>query len=414
MLIVIDAHNLEGRRTGVGRYLINLLKEWTKFDLPKDLKFILYFKKEIPVDLSSCDDDRFEKKILKAPFGYESNAFFVHYLLPQAAKRDKADILFCPGYVAPLFYRGKIALALHDIIYEARPELYNWPSAVDKILLKKVSKISAKKAKVIFTCSEFSRQEILKYYQVRPEKVLAIPLAADECFNPDVGGSTSKFILYVGSIFNRRHLSEAILAFEKIAGQLPDEQFLIIGANHTSPFTPHLSRIKKFLRKALHFLSVEIFYAKHSPQKARGKAQSSKGAGFIDIDGLIKSANQKLKRPAILRKDYSSDNDLISLYRDADLLVWLSDYEGFGLPILEAMACGTPVITTPAASIPEVAGQAAIYVKDPKNIDEIAQVIYNVLTSENLRQDLIKRGLEQAKKFSWKKCARKTLNALLS
>jgi len=376
MKIGIDAHNLEGQRTGVGRVLISILQQWNKFDLPQSIKFILYFKKEIPDDLE-LSDSIFVKKLLKA----QSNAFFVHWLLHRAAKKDNVDILFCSGYVAPLFYQGKIALTLHDIIYQARPDLYNWPSFWDKILLKKVSRMAAQKAKIILTPSEFSKKEVLKHYQVEPEKVFNVPLAADESFKQITDQNKlaevknkyqikDKFIFYVGSIFNRRHLPETIKAFGRLAPKLPNYQFLIVGANHTSP--------------------------------------------FINIDGLIRQANKQLNRPAILRQDYLTGQDLAALYSAADLLVWLSDYEGFGLPILESMACGTPVVTSPVASIPEVAGQAAIYVQDNSNIDEISEAIYRGLTDQQLRQDLIKRGLTQAKKFSWQRCARKTLDALVS
>ena len=376
MKIGIDAHNLEGQRTGVGRVLISILQQWNKFDLPQSIKFILYFKKEIPDDLE-LSDSIFVKKLLKA----QSNAFFVHWLLHRAAKKDNVDILFCSGYVAPLFYQGKIALTLHDIIYQARPDLYNWPSFWDKILLKKVSRMAAQKAKIILTPSEFSKKEVLKHYQVEPEKVFNVPLAADESFKQITDQNKlaevknkyqikDKFIFYVGSIFNRRHLPETIKAFGRLAPKLPNYQFLIVGANYTSP--------------------------------------------FINIDGLIRQANKQLNRPAILRQDYLTGQDLTAFYNAADLLVYLSDYEGFGLPILESIACGTPVVTSPVASIPEVAGQAAIYVQDNSNIDEISEAIYRGLTDQQLRQDLIKRGLTQAKKFSWQRCARKTLDALVS
>jgi len=374
MKIGIDAHDLEGQRTGVGRYLINLLEQWDKFDLPSDLKFILYFKKEIPdLDLSNS----FEKKLLDS----NSNAFFVHYLLPRAARKDKVDILFCPGYIAPIFYRGKIALTLHDIIYQARPELYNWPSFWDKILLKKISRISAQKAEIIFTPSEFSKKEVLRHYQVDADKVFVTLEAADNSFKQITDQNKlaeikkkyqikDRFIFYIGSIFNRRHLPEIIKAFERIGKQLPNYQFLISGANHTSP--------------------------------------------FIDIDGLIREVNQNLGYQAILHQDYLKGQDLIALYNAADLLVWLSDYEGFGLPILEAMACNTPVVTSPFGSILEVAGDAAVYVQDSKNIQEIFQAIKQGLTNENLRQKLIKQGLAQSKKFSWSRCAQQTLDALLA
>ena len=375
MKIGINAHNLEGKRTGVGRYLVNLLDNWNQLDIPANLEFILYFKSEIPKDIDLSN--KFQKKLLSI----SSNALFMHYGLPKAAKKDEVDWLFCPGYIAPIFYQGKIALALHDIIYQAHPELYNWPSIWDKILLKKFSKISAKKAKIIFTPSEFSRQEVIKHYQTDPAKVFTTLLATDDDFKlinnqgelDKIKGKykvKNKFILYIGSIFNRRHLPETIKAFEKIAKELTNYQFLIVGANHTSP--------------------------------------------FIDINGLIKQVNQKLNREAVLHQDYLSGKDLVLLYNAADSLIWLSDYEGFGLPVLEAMACGTPVITSPIASIPEVAGDSAIYIQDNSNINEISEGIYRGLTDKNLRQNLINKGFVQSQKFSWKECAQQTLDALLN
>ena len=335
MKIGIDAHSLEENRTGVGRYLFNLLKYWPKQDI------ILYFKKKVPDDIPNG-------KVLNT----NSNALFMHWFLPRAAKRDKIDILFCPGYVAPLFYRGKIALVLHDIIYEARPDLYNWPSIFDRILLKKVSKISAKKAKIIFTCSQFSKKEILKHYKVDPKKVHVVLLAIDiKKEKKDISHIVKgKYIFYIGSIFKRRYLPEIIKA---MSGQ----QFLIIGKN------------------------------------------------CINLD-----LNQK----GIIYKEYVDEKYLSSLYTNADLFIWLSSYEGFGLPPLEAMACGTPVLTTKMGSLPEVVGDAALFVKNPDDINEISNAIYKGLTDKKLREKLIKKGLEQTRKFSWQKTARETLDFILS
>lgn len=335
MKIGIDAHSLEENKTGVGRYLFNLLRYWPKQDI------VLYFKNKIPDDIPSG-------RVLNT----NSNALFMHYFLPKAAKKDKVDILFCPGYVAPVFYKGDIALVLHDIIYEARPDLYNCPSIFDKILLKKVSKISAKKAKIIFTCSQFSKNEILKYYKVNPKKIYVIPLAADiKKEKKDISHIVKgKYIFYIGSIFKRRYIPEIIKA---VSGY----QFLIIGKN------------------------------------------------CINLD-----LNQK----GIIYKEYVDEKYLNSLYINADLFIWLSSYEGFGLPPLEAMACGTPVVTTKMGSLPETVGNAALFVKNPKNIDEIAQVIHKGLTDKNLREELIKKGLEQARKFSWEKTTQETLRILLS
>lgn len=385
MHIGIDCHNLEKNRTGVGRYLKCLLEQWSQFNLAPDLKFILYFKKEIPADLV-LPTSHFEKKILPAPMGIQSNMLFLHWLLPGAAKKDKIDILFCPGYVAPLFYRGRLALALHDIIYEARPDLYYWPSLLDRFLLRFVSRQSAKKAEKIFACSKFTKSEVIKYYQIDPKKVFHIPLASviasPALFNKSAGRSNpvavtirqkyhiqNKFIFYLGSIFTRRCLPEAISAFVQITNQLTNYQFLIIGHNYTRP--------------------------------------------FVDIKKMIRIANQKIGREAIIHFNYIDEQDLASLYQSTDLFIWLSEYEGFGLPILEAISCRAPVITTPTSSIPEVAGEAVIYVNNPKDINEISLAIHRGLTDDNLRQDLIKKGLIQSQKFSWQETAKETLKFII-
>ena len=375
MRIGIDAHEIEKKPTGVGRVLLSFLKEWddpaSSVGKLNEIEFILYFKEEIPeLNLS----DKFEKKLLYS----KSNAFFMHYHLPKEVKKDKIDLLFCPGYVAPLFYKGNIALELHDIIYQARPELYNWPSFWDKFLLKTISRISAKKAKIILTCSEFSKKEIIKHYQVDQEKVKTVYLAADEKFKPIEEENKrkkfkskyeikDKYILYLGSIFDRRHLPETILAFEKIAQERNNYQFLIIGKDYTPS----------------------------------------------NINQLVKGVNQRLNREGIIRSDYIEEEDLSLAYSFADLFIYLSDYEGFGLPVLESLSCGTLTMTSRKASIPEVANQSVIYVENNGDDKEIYQAIKKGLNNKELRENLIKKGLEQSKKFSWKKAAKETLDALL-
>ena len=391
MLIGIDAHNLEGKRTGVGRYLFNLLKVWSAWQIGESLntlqylrncqlKFILYFKDEIPADLPKSD--LFDCKLLSV----SSTAKFIHWDLWRAAKKDRVEILFCPGYVAPLYYRGKIALTLHDIVYEAHPEWFNWPSPADKILLKWVSKKSARKAAVIFVPSEFSRQEVIKFYGVNPSKVVLTYGAADSSFqyhhsDNDTGKSAEsaemkkkygigkEFGFFVGSIFTRRHLPEIIEAFIGIAKKYPNCQFLAGGRDYTS-----------------------------------GRA----------VDKLAEKINRELGREAILRVDFIGDNELKLLYSACAFFIWLSDYEGFGFPPLEAMNVGVPVITSDSTSLKEVAGKAALLIKDNSDIEEIYRAMERLVEDEVLRQGLIAKGKEQAKKFSWERCAEETLNLLTS
>ncbi len=372
MKIGIDCHNLETKRTGTGRYLMNLLKYWAK----ENAEIVLYFKNQIPDDIP--ESKNFQKKILKSG----SNFWFEHILLPKAIKKDGIKIFFSPSYILPIrMPKGvKTAVAIHDISYEAHPEWYSWQN---RILLCWISKKSAKKADMIFACSEFTKNEILKYYpssrgagKIDEKKIFVIPLAAGEEFTPYHSiegaeyGIKDKFIFFAGAIFQRRFILETIEAFKKIAARLPEYQFLISGPNYTQP--------------------------------------------FIDIDNLIKKANQEIGREAVLHIDYVSDKDLVNLYNAADLFIWLSSYEGFGLPPLEAMACGTPVITTKMASLPETVGDAAMYVEDPRNIDEIVHAISKVLSNEKTRNWLIEEGLKQSQKFSWRKTAEQTLKLLIN
>jgi glycosyltransferase involved in cell wall biosynthesis len=372
MLIGIDCHNLEGKRTGMGRYLINLLQNWgelnSKIQNP-NFKFILYFKDYVPDDIPKSSN--FESKILKS----KSTAYFIHCLLPKAAEKDKVDLFFSPSYILPLKISKKIktAVTIHDISYAAHPEWFSWQN---NVLLRFVSRKSAQRADIILTPSEFSKKEILKYYHVNPDRIFVIPLAADEKFKPieinkeikEKYKIRSKYIFYTGAIFNRRFIPECIEAFKQIVQKFSEHQFLISGTNYTHP--------------------------------------------HVDIDFIIKKANEDIGREAILRVGYADEEDLLYLYGGADLFIWLSSYEGFGLPPLEALACGTPVITTRMASLPEAVGESAFFVNNPEDTKEISKVMEEILSNEQFSKELASKGLLQAQKFSWEKTAQETLKIL--
>lgn len=300
--------------------------------------------------------------------------------LGRAAAQDKVDILFCPDYRAPIFYRGPVAVTIHDISYEAHPGSFNWPSLADKILLKWASKKTAQKAKIIFAPSEFTRQEIIKYYGVSPAKVAAIYLGVDfksgetPISAEEIGvlkkkyGLKDNFIFFVGSIFSRRHLPEVIEAFGRLAASRPDYQLLIVGRDYT-----------------------------------KGTA----------VNQLVEQKNKMLGRPAILRVDFLGNSELKSLYSACAFFVWLSDYEGFGLPPLEAMSLGAPVITSDSSSLKEVVGQAACLIKNNNDIEEIYRAFLSLAVNPAERQKLALEGRKQAERFSWKKCAELTLKLLI-
>lgn len=366
---------------GVGRYLWNLLREWSRnlsgsdpaIDGVKSLRIdlFLYFKNEIPKDVDYTDDCTNDARWHSQVLNSQSNALFKHWHLPRAAEKDKVDVLFCPDYVLPFFLdsRIKTAVTIHDIIYEAKPNEYSWPSIADKILLKWASKQSAKRADIIFVPSEFTKSEILKYYRINPEKIAVTPLAPDPIFQEvDISGK-NKYILFVGSIFNRRFLPQCIQGFTQFARNHPDFRFSIIGKNRTKPFQ--------------------------------------------DIATLVAHANRELGGEAVIWKDYASDEDLVHLYNGAFATLWLSSYEGFGLPVLESMACGTPVITSRGGSLTEVGGDAAIYVEHPENPEKISSALDYLAEDQMHYRKVAERGLSWVKRFSWQKCASQTLRCLL-
>ena len=434
--IGIDCHNLEGQRTGVGRYLWNLISEWSKQDFVYNLRdrvnciqFFLYFKNEIPNDIRKLPEYPHDREDITKVWNYKalggkSNALFKHYLLPRAVAKDNVYVLFCPDYVLPIplvflssfsklvslvytkvrrssYFCIKTAVTIHDIIYEARPGEYSWPSRADKILLRWASKQSAKKADIIFVPSEFTRSAVIKYYKVNPKKVVMTPLAPDTIFRQfartegveelrlpppvpsppvrgrvEVGGDgikksfvvSERYFLFVGSIFNRRFLPQKIKGFAEFAKKYTDFSFLIIGNNNTKPYQ--------------------------------------------DIGALVAQTNAELGRAAVIWKDYASDEELVRVYNGAFATLWISSYEGFGLPILESMACGTPVITSRAGSLPEVAGNAALYIENPQNGEEITSALSLLARDSAYYNTLVQKGITQAAKFSWQKCGEATIDKI--
>ncbi|MBU4284679.1 glycosyltransferase family 4 protein [Patescibacteria group bacterium] len=364
MRIGIEAHTIEKQeKLGAGgNYLSQILKEWSKLN-PDEYQFILYFKDRIPQE-KLLDSPVFTKKLVRTPI--KSTALFYNIFMPLMARKDKLDILFLPFYMRPFFCFTPTITAIHDISFKVHPEWIKWNY---KLPFRLLSRLAIKTSRAILACSEYTKKEIIKNYKISPEKIHTIYLAADENFNNQRNeqeiqkskqkyGIDGKYLFYAGSIFNRRHVLESIKAFEVISEKNPYYQFLISGRDLTHP------------------------------------------AQNIDKNNIVK------------RVCYIDKNDLKNIYQGAELFVWLSEYEGFGLPILEAMSCGTPVLTTEMTSLTEVVGDYPIWVNDPGNVEEIKEKMIKTLKDENLRKKMIEMGLYRASEFSWRKTAEETLKVL--
>jgi len=179
------------------------------------------------------------------------------------------------------------------------------------------------------------------------------------------------FVFWYGQIFNRRHVAELISAFEKIAPQFPQTQLLVVGENRT--------------------------------QKP-----------FIPIDEMVKEINRKLRRKAIIRKIFVQDtDDIVALCSGAKAGAYLSDYEGFGLPPLEFLACGTPVLAPNTTGLANTLQGRQVVINDPTDINEIAQKLTSTLGNRELQEKIRIEGPKYATQFSWEKCAQQTLDVLI-
>lgn len=292
------------------------------------------------------------------------------------------DIIHYPYFepfflTLPLFEKRKIVVTVHDLIPLVFPK--NFPKGLKGKLRWEIQKILLKKTNAVITDSRNSKNDIIKYTGLKGEKIHSIYLAAGDQFgkmsSEKVKQTINKFnlperfILYVGDVTWNKNLPTLIeavnlsnLPLVMVGKALVDENF-----DRKNPWNKDLARV---------------------------------------ID-LAKN-NDRIKRIGFV-----SDSDLVSLYNAATVFAMPSIYEGFGLPILEAMSSGSPVVTSRGGSIPEIAGDAAFYV-NPNDPNNMAEGLKKVFQNEKIRSELRKKGFDQVKKFSWEKTARQTIEVYKS
>jgi glycosyltransferase involved in cell wall biosynthesis len=365
MEIGIDVRSMFGTPTGVGRYLSNLLNHISRLD--KENSYCLYT--DHPIDTPIIQQSNFCQKHLTFPF-VQNYFTWNHFRLPLELLQHPVDLFHFPFYTIPVFRNYRTVVTIHDITYEIHPEWYSWKGL---LAMRFFSRYAAKHADRILTDSNNTKQDIINHYKVSENKIAVIYLGVEERFGKIDDYSvleqirakyqiaSQHVILYVGSIHTRRNIEQLIRAIHILCRKMSDIQLLIVGKREYPYFDVHTL-----------------------------------------VDELALN-NQ------VILSGYIQDSDLPLLYNVADLFIYPSSYEGFGLPPLEAMACGTPVITSNNSSLPEVAGEAAMLI-DPLNVEEMAEVMYQVLSDESLRRDLIVKGIAQASKFSWEQAAKETLS----
>jgi glycosyltransferase involved in cell wall biosynthesis len=296
-------------------------------------------------------------------------------LLPWNLRKDDADFFFSPFYLRPFFCPVKSAIVLHDISYEAHPE---WFDRKSQFVLKIFSKISAHNADLIFTVSEYSKNEIVKYYKIKPNKIVVTLLAPDSGFHMERNETKiraikdkyglSKFVLCVGTIFTRRHIPEIIDAFDKFSENNGDYQLCVVGKNRTFPFE--------------------------------------------DVDAEIEKINGKFQKKKIVHLGFLEEDELMAFYSSCCAVIYLSDYEGFGLPVVEAQFFAKPVLTSHNTSLVEVGGESVEFVKK-NEMKCILKSLHKVLEDKDYYNSLVFEGGNNIKRYNWRKCAERTLKSIL-
>jgi len=373
LIIGIDTRFALKKRKGIGNYILNLVQSLAKIDCKN--QYILYtdqpdFEKNLPKMVN------FTIKIL-SPLNY---LLWEQLILPSQATKDSLDILHCTANTAPVVLGNSIKLivTIHDVMYLKDRKLL--PKSVviyqnlGRVYRNLIVSKTIKQASKIITVSNFSKSDILHHFpSLDQSSILTIYEAADTKFTimdrnyaskiiKNKIGLCGKYILTLGGTDPRKNTELVIRAFSnlKCVNQI-DEKLVIVGISNWNK------------------------------------------SAFYNLACLLKCEED------ILFTDFITQEELVCLYNCATLFLYPSLYEGFGIPPLEAMACGTPVITSNTTSIPEIVGDAALQI-NPNSQEELEDAVYKLLVEHSLRDDLIQRGLAQAKKFSWQRMAEETLN----
>lgn len=363
MKLAVNGIRLMGQRCGVGRYVEYLLRHWQQGSHPFD-RVVVYTPGPLdePIDLPAGTEIRIVPT--RGPYAYWEQVTL-------ARLRREFDVLFCPSYVAPLLDRGKTVvthLGSYEAVPWAFPRLQRWK-------MRAIYQLSAHRANRLITVSECSRRDILRFYRVRPEKVTVIPLGVDPRFRPirdpahlasvraSYFGSDRPYILFVGKLSKRRHIPELVAAFSRLkrARNLP-HALLLIGPDLVGQGVSQLAR--------LHGVESSVVHRQFAPHA-----------------------------------------ELVGAYNAADIFIYPSSYEGFGIPVLEAMACGVPAIALRNSAFLEFADGAAYLAPDASE-EGLCRAMEEVLSSEEIRAALGAAGPERARAFGWASIAGRTMDIL--
>lgn len=366
MNIGINGLLMSGAKTGIGNYMHNLLKALAKVDTTNSYKIFTAAQGEI----QDCFAGNQLPIAVKLPGkGSWARILWEQTMLPHQMDAHQIDLMHFADYALPVLYKTRPwIISVHDLAYRIYPETFSRGKLWTKLALVKPS---LHKAAKIITGSENTKQDIMKFYGIPPEQIAVTTYGVDlERFNPlsvsqvqtglERYGLEPGYILFIGTLEPRKNIISVIRAYHHLRSNGCQQKLVIGGGN-----------------------------------------------GWLYSD-IFKQVEELKLVEDIIFTGYLPDADLPLLYNGAGVFVYPSLYEGFGLPPLEAMACGTPVVTSNVSSLPEVVGTAGLMVP-PLDAMAIAEAIGRVLTDHQFADQLSIQGIQRAQDFSWEKTALQTL-----
>lgn len=384
MVIGINASFVRKEATGIGQYTINLVKEMAKMNAGKNQQFVLYLEEETGREFLP-EAQGFSVKVLKTPIYQRDDlvrrSTWEKLILPAEARRDKVDIFFSPYNAASFFPMTRHVITLHDVVWKVFEKEYI--NNFRKKLYVGQTFEAINRSQHLITVSEYSKKEINKHLGIAPQFITVIKNGVSTEFGlvPEKRqvqhdlkrlNIDAPYILYVGGLEKRKNVEILLRAFKKaIEG-----------------YANIFGRLK--------LVVVGDYSVRNNPL-------------LLDLEGAIEGLGI---REHVILTGVVNEKDLVSLYNGAELFVFPSVYEGFGMPILEAMACGCPVLSSSATSLPEVGGEAVEYF-NPLREDELIQQLVRLFSDKEKLEQLSLKGLKRSAEFSWKKAAEKTLGVLL-
>lgn len=367
MHIALNAHLLSFANTyrgaGISRYIANLIRGLQEFD-PGNFYTVFLGAKDVPGDFFG--NRRFRPAYSRAPTGQPAvRVLWEQLAQPVLVNRLKPDLLHSLAFVRPLFCPVASVVTVYDVSFALYPDSFK---IANRLYLTYFTRHSARAAQRVVAISENTRRDLVRLWQVSPDRIFVVYPGLEEHFAPitepeklvefrRTRGLPEHFILYVGTLEPRKNVEGLLRAFSLLLKTGSHVRHLVLAG-------------------------------------ARGwKCQ--------DLFDLIETLNLQQQ---VITPGYIAQAELPWWYAAADAFVYPSRYEGFGLPILEAMACGTPVVASNVSSIPEAAGDAALLV-EPADVEAFSAAIRSVLDDNFLRQDMIRRGLLQAQRFTRRRMA---------